>query len=133
MISLETIGYYTDRKGSQSYPFPLSSFYPDTGNFIGFVGNNPSSVFLMKAITSFRRHAKVPSEGGIVPAFIPGAGWSDHWSFWQMGYPAIMITDTAPFRYPFYHTPQDTIDKITFEPFAKAVSGLIRVLQELAA
>lgn len=133
MISLETIGYFSDKKGSQSYPFPMSAFYPNTGNFIGFVGNTPSSDFLLKAITSFRKHARFPSEGGIMPTFIPQAGWSDHWSFWQMGYPAFMITDTAPFRYPFYHMPEDTMDKICFDPFAKVVSGLLPVLMDLVA
>lgn len=133
MISLETMGFYTNAKDSQSYPFPLSSFYPHEGNFIGFAGNNPSSAFLKDAIASFRQHTHFPSEGGIVPAILPGVGWSDHWSFWQAGYPAIMITDTALFRYPYYHKKGDTIDKISFDPYAKVVAGLRPVLLDLAS
>jgi Peptidase family M28 len=132
MISLETMGFYTNKKNSQSYPFPLNYSYPSEGNFIGFAGNNPSSKFLKSAITSFRKNARFPSEGGIIPSIIPGVGWSDHWSFWQEGYPAIMITDTALFRYPFYHKAGDTIDKISFDPYARVVEGLSTVLLGLA-
>ena len=59
-------------------------------------------------------------------------GWSDHWSFWQQGYPGIMITDTAPFRYPYYHTEDDTLDKIDFDKLARVVSGLATVISDLA-
>lgn len=62
----------------------------------------------------------------------PGVGWSDHWSFWQEDYAGIMITDTAPFRYPYYHLPTDTVDKINFETLAKVVEGLVPVIQDLA-
>lgn len=132
MISLETLGFYTDASHSQSYPFPLNYAYPDKGNFIGFAANNPSSDLLKSAIASFRRNTHFPSEGGIVPSILPGIGWSDHWSFWQAGYPAIMITDTALFRYPFYHKKGDTIDKISFAPYAKVVAGLSVMLLDMA-
>jgi Zn-dependent M28 family amino/carboxypeptidase len=89
MLSLETIGYYADAPGSQQYPFPLSLFYPDTANFIGFVGNLGSRKLVRSALRSFRRHAAFPSEGAAVPERIPGVGWSDHWSFWQAGYRAM--------------------------------------------
>jgi hypothetical protein len=104
MLSLETIGYYSDLRGSQHYPFPFSLFYPDTGNFIGFVGNLPSRALLHRAVAAFRRHTSFPSEGAAAPSFITGVGWSDHWAFWEQGYSALMVTDTAPFRYPHYHT-----------------------------
>ena len=61
-----------------------------------------------------------------------GIGWSDHWAFWQEGYPAIMVTDTAPFRYPHYHTPYDTPDKIDYDRLARVVAGLARVVVDLA-
>lgn len=61
-----------------------------------------------------------------------GIGWSDQWSFWQEGYPGSMVTDTAPFRYPYYHTPLDTIDKIDFDRTARVVEGLARVVGSLA-
>ncbi len=132
MFSLETIGYYSDRPGSQRYPFPLSFFYPSTGNFIAFVSNLSSRRLLHEALAAFRRHAEFPSEGVAAPAFIPGVDWSDHWSFWKEGYPALMVTDTAPYRYPHYHTAQDTPDKVDYERLARVVTGLHPMVRELA-
>jgi Zn-dependent M28 family amino/carboxypeptidase len=131
MLSLETIGYYSDVKGSQIYPPPLSLFYPSTGNFIAFVGNLSSRSLLRQVITSFRRNALFPSEGAALPSWIPGVDWSDHWSFWKEGYPAVMVTDTAPFRYPEYHSFSDTPDKIDYERLARVVAGLEKVIGEL--
>ena len=132
MFSLETVGYYSDEPGSQRYPFPLSFFYPDTGNFIAFVANLSSRPLLHEAIASFRRHARFPSEGAAAPSLLPGVAWSDHWSFWREGYPALMVTDTAPYRYPYYHTLQDTPDKVNYERLARVVTGLHGMLRELA-
>jgi hypothetical protein len=132
MISLETIGYFSDAPDSQAYPAPgLGVFYPSVGNFIGFVSNVPSRNLLRCAIASFRKHAKVPSEGAALPGFIPGVSWSDQWSFWQHGYPGIMITDTAPFRYPHYHSAADTPDKLDYDRFALVVSGMEKVIEQL--
>lgn len=132
MLSLETIGYYSDGPGSQRYPFPLGFFYPSTGNFIAFVSNLTSRALLHEAIASFRRHAGIPSEGVAAPAFIPGVDWSDHWSFWREGWPALMVTDTAPYRYPHYHSGEDTPDKVDYERLARMVTGLSGMLRELA-
>lgn len=132
MFSLETVGYYSDAPGSQRYPFPLSFFYPDTGNFIGFVANLSSRPLLHDVIASFRRNARFPSEGAAAPSLLPGVAWSDHWSFWKEGYPALMVTDTALYRYPHYHTMQDTPDKVDSERLARVVTGLHGMLRELA-
>jgi Zn-dependent M28 family amino/carboxypeptidase len=132
MISLETIGYFSDAPNSQTYPSPgLGVFYPKVGNFIGFVSNVKSRALLRRVIALFRKNAKIPSEGASLPAFIPGVSWSDQWSFWQHGYPAIMVTDTAPFRYPYYHSSNDTPDKIDYDRFTLVVSGMEKVIQEL--
>ena len=132
MISLETIGYFSDAPNSQTYPSPgLGLFYPKIGNFIGFVSNVHSRALLRRVIALFRKHAKIPSEGAALPAFIPGVSWSDQWSFWQQGYPAIMVTDTAPFRYPYYHSSNDTPDKLDYDRFTLVVSGIEKVVQEL--
>lgn len=131
MLSLETIGYYSDKPGSQQYPRPFSLLYPNTGNFIGFVGNIGSRALVRSCIGAFRETTQFPSEGLVAPEFIQGVGWSDHWSFWQEGYPGIMVTDTAPFRYPHYHEESDTPDKIDFERMARVVAGLGRVLERL--
>ncbi len=133
MFSLETIGYYADAPGSQHYPFPLSAFYPDTANFIGFVGNLGSRSLVRSALGSFRRGTAFPAEGAAVPAWVTGVGWSDHWSFWQAGYQAIMVTDTAFFRYAHYHTEGDTPEKVDYDRTARVVAGLARVIADLAA
>jgi Peptidase family M28 len=88
MISLETIGYFSDAPGSQTYPsVGLGAFYPKVGNFIGFVGNVGSRELLRRAVALFREQKKLPSQGAALPSFIPGVAWSDQWSFWQHGYP----------------------------------------------
>lgn len=133
MVSLETIGYFSNERGSQVYPIPgLGAIYPRTGNFIAFVGNVPSRALVRQALGSFRKHAKLPSEGTALPASIPGVGWSDQWSFWQHGYPGIMVTDTAPFRYPHYHARSDTPDKLEYDSMTRLVHGLGGVIADLA-
>ncbi len=131
MLSLETIGYYSEQPGSQHYPFPVGFFYPSTGNFVAFVSNLPSRWLVRKVVASFRRQVQFPSEGGAWPGIIPGIGWSDQWAFWRMGYPALMVTDTAPFRYPYYHTEQDTPDRIVYEHLSRVVVGLKLVVADL--
>jgi hypothetical protein len=133
MISLETIGYFSDAPHSQTYPAPgLGVFYPTIGNFIGFVANTHSRSLLHRVLSIFRAQGKLPSEGAALPSFIPGVAWSDQWSFWQHGYPGIMVTDTAPFRYPHYHSLTDTPDKLDYDRFALVVSGMLKVIEELA-
>ncbi len=81
-------------------------------------------------MASFRALAPFPSVGGTAPGFIPGIDWSDHWSFGRVGIPALMVTDTALFRYPHYHSPADTPDKVDYERLARVVSGLGRVIRD---
>lgn len=133
MYSLETIGYFRDDAGSQQYPPLFNLFYPRTGNFIAFVGNLRSRGLVTRSLQSFRTHARFPSEGIAAPAIIPGINWSDHWSFWKQGYPAIMITDTAPYRYPHYHSPEDTPDKVDYEKMVPIVRGIEKMLQDMLA
>jgi hypothetical protein len=132
MISLETIGFYSDQPGSQKYPPILSLFYPSKGNFITFVGNTESRGLVRESIRGFRESTSFPSEGIAAPDDWIGIGWSDQWSFWQEGYPGIMVTDTAPFRYPYYHTPRDTVDKVNFNRTARVVEGIGRLVEKLA-
>jgi len=133
MLSLETLGYFTDQPGSQQYPFPFSYLYPDTGNFIGFVGNLSSRSLVRKVVGAFRVSTAFPSEGVAAPSGIEGIHWSDHWSFWQAGYPAIMVTDTAPFRYPSYHTANDTPAQLDYTGLARVTGGLAEVVGVLAS
>jgi Zn-dependent M28 family amino/carboxypeptidase len=132
MLSLETMGYYSEEKGSQRYPAAIAGLYPDVGNFIGFVSNLASVRLLLRARRAFRRRTSFPLQSAAVPAAIPGVGWSDHWAFWQAGYPAMMVTDTAPFRYPWYHTAEDTPDKLDYDRLAHVVDGLEAVVESIA-
>ncbi len=132
MFSLETIGYYSDELNSQYFPFHLGLFYPWTGNFLGFVANRDSKELLFRSVAAFRRHTPFPSEGLSAPAWVTGVDWSDHWSFWEEGYPALMVTDTAPYRYPYYHDAEDTPDKVSFEHLARVTLGLAEVVKALA-
>src|SRR5262249_53573308 len=92
MISVETIGYYPDAVGRHHYPVPFGLFSPHTVIFIGFVGNFASRALVQHSIPASRQHTAFPSEGAAAPASMTGIGWSDHWAFWQEGYPALMIT-----------------------------------------
>jgi Zn-dependent M28 family amino/carboxypeptidase len=132
MLSIETIGYYSEEAGSQRYPFPFSLFYPNTANFIGFVANMSSRDLLYQVIATFREHTHFPSEGIAAPEWVTGIGWSDHWSFWREGFPAVMVTDTALFRYEHYHTAEDTPDKIDYARMARVITGISRVVAGLA-
>lgn len=132
MLSLETIGFFSDADGSQHYPPPLGLFYPSAGNFIAFVGNVGSRSLVRRCVRVFRDRAAFPSEGAAVPGFLPGVGWSDHESFWEHGYPGVMVTDTAPFRYPHYHLVGDTPDKIDYDRCARVVDGVEQVVRDLA-
>jgi Zn-dependent M28 family amino/carboxypeptidase len=133
MLSLETMGYYSDEPGSQQYPDSLGQLFPGIGNFIGVVGNPESGELVQRVHAAFAAHGDFPIQAAPMRADLPGAGWSDHWSFWQAGYPAVMVTDTAPFRYPWYHTAEDTPDKVDFERLAAVVDGLEAVIRALAA
>jgi Zn-dependent M28 family amino/carboxypeptidase len=132
MLSLETMGYYSEAPNSQEYPFPFSFFYPHTANFIGFVGNIRSRHLVRLSLATFRNTTQFPSEGTAAPGWITGIGWSDHWSFWREGFRAIMVTDTAFFRYDPYHTRKDTPEKIDYDRLARVTKGLAEVVVELA-
>jgi hypothetical protein len=131
MLSLETIGCYDDEPNSQKYPPPFGSFYPSEGNFIGFIGNIASRALVRRAVATFRQNESFPCEGAALSESLSAPGLSDHWSFWQEGYPALMVTDTAMFRYPHYHRPTDTIDKIDFDRLSRVVRGLEKVVEVL--
>lgn len=132
MLSLEMLAVYSDEENSQHYPKPFNLFYPTVADFIGFVGNMSSKELVHKCIASFRSHTAFPSEGTAAPDAIPDIGRSDHWSFWQFGYQGVMVTDTSNFRYPLYHTADDTPDKLDFDRFARVTAGLSRVVSDLA-
>lgn len=132
MLSLETMGYFSDAAGSQKYPWPLNQFYPTQGDFIAFVATAGDLGLVRKVVRSFRSHAVFPSEGIAAPRFVPGVDYSDHAAYIDHGYPALMVTDTAPYRYPHYHTREDTPDKVDYDRLARVVQGLEGVVRDLA-
>ncbi len=134
MISLETIGHYTDEPGSQRTPAGVpAGRFPDVGNFIALVGNPESQSLLDRVADAYAGSGSpVPAMVAALPESVEGVGWSDHWSFWRAGYPAIMVTDTAPYRYPHYHRPTDTADRIDYARFTEVVKGLRAAVEALA-
>ena len=133
MISLETIGCYRQTRGSQSYPPLFGLFYPDRGNFLALVSDFHSRRAMQKFAALFQKSSTFPLEHVATFRWMPGVAWSDHFSFWRMGYPAIMVTDTAFYRYPFYHSPADTAEKLAYPELAEVTLGLfgaVRVIGE---
>lgn len=133
MLSLESIGYFSDAPRSQQYPAMLELFYPSTANFIAFASNVRSRKLLGRCVKTFRKHAAIASQKAALPESVPGIAWSDQWAFWHFGYPAVMVTDTALFRNPHYHTATDLPATLDYEHLAQVVDGLRFMLEELAS
>jgi len=131
MLSLDALGIYTDKPGSQRLPFPFSMAYPKCGNFLAFIGDFGSRKFMVEATTGFRKGSSFPIEAGVVPKWVEGAGWSDHLSFWKVGYPGIMVTDTGGFRSAYHTTKEDTMEKLDFEAMSRIVLGMYGSIVEL--
>ncbi|SFE95941.1 M28 family peptidase [Nitrosomonas sp. Nm166] len=131
MICLETIGFCSDQRGSQWLSL-MGLLLPRQGNFIALVGNSKSHKLLSDMESLLHHHANIPCKALTLPTNFPGAWSSDHWSFWKEGYPAVMVTDTAPLRYRQYHTPEDTPEKINYDFLTKVVDGLEQTVRNLA-
>jgi Zn-dependent M28 family amino/carboxypeptidase len=132
MMSLEMLGAYSDQPKSQRYPPFLGWFYPERANFIAFVANLASRHALRRAVAAFRASSAFPAESLAAPGLVPGVSWSDQLSFWREDYAAIMVTDTAFYRYAYYHSAQDTPEKIDYARMAQVVEGLARSIVRLA-
>jgi hypothetical protein len=134
MLCLESVGYYSQEPGSQSFPLPvfwLRWRYPTNGNFITVVSNDDSQPLQRRVRDGLTAHMDLPVETYAGPWWIPGVDWSDHGSFWNEGYPAVMLTDTALFRNPHYHRPTDLPDKLDYRAMSKLVYGLAGALVAL--
>lgn len=129
MICLEMVGYTCQEPGCQGYPFPLMFLdYPKTGNYIGIVGNYRSRKFTNSLFQSFEKNEALPVVKLTVPwsgYLIPTVRLSDHASFWDQGYKAVMITDTAFYRNPHYHRASDTMGKLDFSFMTQLVHSLV--------
>ena len=132
MVSLETIGYYRHEPGSQGYPPLFRFFYHDRADFIGLVSDFRSRPYMRQVARLFRSHTDFPLEHAATLRWIPGVAWSDHLAFWRQGYRALMVTDTAFYRYPYYHTPDDTPDKLAYPELGRVTDALGKCFRDLA-
>ena len=132
MIALETMGYYRGTPRSRRYPPLFRLFYPSRANFIAFVSNFRSRTAMRKLASAFRQATRFPMQHIATFATIPGVAWSDHLSFWFYRYKALMVTDTAFYRYPYYHTAQDTPEKLDYTRLAQVTEGLLEALLTLS-
>jgi Zn-dependent M28 family amino/carboxypeptidase len=132
MASIETVGWYSNEPGSQSYPPLFNIFYPDRANFIGVISNFRSWGATRRLAAAFRANSDFPLETVAMFPFVPGVSWSDHQSFWAQGYRAAMVTDTAFYRYRHYHASSDAPDQLAYPEYACVVSGLCAAFSELA-
>ncbi|CAN5456364.1 M28 family metallopeptidase [soil metagenome] len=133
MLSLETMGYYSDAAGSQTFPHDVFGLvYPKQGDFIAFVSNMKSRRLLNRFTKLFRSATPFPCEKVAVPESIRGVAYSDHAAFWKYDYPALMITDTAFYRYPHYHTNEDTPEKVDYDSLARVVFGIAEVVKQIS-
>ena len=129
MISLEMIGYFTDKPKSQRYPlFFFRWFYPDKGNYIAVVGKWGQGSLVNRVRKAMAKGANLPVESVSAPSFVPGIDFSDHQSFWRAGFPALMVTDTAFYRNPNYHKATDRMETLDFEKMAEVVKGVYRAV-----
>jgi len=132
MVSLETMGFYSDEEGSQKYPSPLDRYYPSQGNFVAFVSDSTSREFVRVFGGLFRQHAEIASQGATLPAsLVPDVLRSDHETYILRGIPGMMVTDTADFRDSDYHKSTDTVDKVNIENLARVVQGLIGAVNDM--
>jgi hypothetical protein len=133
MLSLESIGYYSDAAGSQRYPAIIAALYPKIGNFVAVVGKNKSRPLIRRVVRGLETHGSVPVESIAAPASITGIDWSDHWSFWQQGWSqAVMITDTATYRNPHYHQMSDRPETLDYRRLGLVTEALEGTIRELA-
>jgi aminopeptidase YwaD len=134
MISLEMLGYADPRPGSQKLPPQLVGLYPEVGDFIGVCGNE-ASAGLVRAVTGAMKSVEgLPVESIAVPGngeALPAVRLSDHSPFWDRGYEALMITDTAFMRNPHYHQPTDTPDTLDYAFLARVTAGVDEVVRRL--
>ena len=133
-IVFDSLGYYDEEMGSQRFPSAALAFaFPETGDFVAFVGDDASDELLRRSIGRFRAAAAFPSEGAALSRRTMGAAWSDHASFWDHGVPAILVSDTAAFRDPSYHDASDDGSNVDELALARVTLGLLEVIRAEAA
>jgi hypothetical protein len=133
MLALEMIGYFSDRPKSQGYPmFFLKPFYPERGNFIVVIGKWGQGRLVRRVETIMQNATSLPVESFVGPRIVPGVNLSDHLNYWSAGYEAAMITDTAFYRNPNYHTRQDVPETLDYERMSHVVEGVYAAVQAIS-
>jgi len=131
MLSLEMIGYFTDAPNSQRFPAPgLSYIYPDRGDFIALVGQLRDFGAMRRVKSAMAGATSLPVHSLNSPRRVPGIENSDHVNFWDAGYPALMVTDTAYLRNPNYHQASDTWQTLDYRRMAQVVQGVHAVARQ---
>lgn len=134
MLSLEMIGYFSDEPGSQQFPLGiLRLLYPSTGNFITVAGSFSHTGLVRRVKRAMKSASPLPVRSINAPRAVPGIDFSDHASYWNAGYPAVMITDTAFYRNPNYHTARDTPDRLDYRRMAMVVDGVFAAARALTS
>lgn len=132
MVTIESIGAYSTSRGSHPLPGPLGLLWPETGNYIGIYSNVGNMGQVTRTARAFRESVEFPYLAAALPARVEGIDWSDHWSFWEEGYPGVMVTDAPPQRNPHYHEAGDTAATLDFARMTRVVVGLEGVIRALA-
>lgn len=134
MFSLEMIGFFNGSAGTQHFPSAiLGAFYPNNGNFISVVGRPEEGLLVRKIKAAMRNATPLPVYSINAPVLIAGIDFSDQLNYWHAGYSAVMITDTAFYRNPNYHTSADTAEKLDYKRMAMVVEGVYAAVMSLAS
>ncbi|TGD80552.1 M28 family peptidase [Hymenobacter wooponensis] len=129
MIALEMLGYFDDRKGSQDYPIsPLQFVYGSRGNYVTVAQKFGNGRFGRQFARLYKQRASLPVKRFKAPAWLPGIDFSDHLNYWQFGYSAVLLTDTAFYRNKHYHEPTDTINRLDMRRLGLSVDALLAVV-----
>lgn len=129
MVCLEMLGYFSDEPGSQRETHEI---LPDRGDFIALAGNPESAELIERSAYAFEKTVRFPLQAAALsPVAVMEVAFSDHWSFWQFGYQAFMVTDTGPLRNPHYHLDSDLPDTLDYDRFALVVKGVKGIVAEL--
>lgn len=130
MISLDGVGIYSEQPGSQKYPWSVLRWkYPDRGNFLAVIGKTGQGDLVDRVHKVLSEESQLPMQSITAPSFLTGSDYSDHMNFWKNGYPAVMITDTAFYRNPNYHTAADTAEKLDYNAMTEVVRALFHLIQ----
>jgi hypothetical protein len=132
MLSIDGIGYFGDTPSDRRYPEALVTRLPPRGAFLAVVGDTKSERLVASVVQTLSEQGSLPAQGAALPPETNGISGSDHWAFWQMGYPAVLITDGAMFRSPHYHSRSDTPATLDYERMARAVRAIEAVVTNLA-